>query len=411
MHRRAALKLESADAWEKARWQWRLSITHQPCDSDLEEHLLRNLLHAPRRASSDRDLALWHARWLAKRSHLSENRLRLISGIFEHFQADQSLISLLESLSAESDPLRDVLLARTRVRLGDEDLSVDQVQRLCVDNGDAESDLYRLAVLSWGTDTTADEAAEQLMNRVKEASVNPLSLRLAFYRALRKWDSSVAAQLLDRLDSAGASTPMDHAALWRQLIHSRLTREARQRAQDFLMPPVSSRELIEVTRGFLQLGEEDLGLAYLHRYLEVGAGEPAVWRLYGEHLKRAGRWDDLRTLASRLSADPIARRPLAGLAGYFEGIAAHGHHQALRAASLFSAAAGITLDDSESAWIVTQDVVRLGYAGPAREWLRSRREQFHRLPGYWLMLRNTAETLHDAELLALAVRGLHAPSI
>ncbi len=407
MHRRAALKLEASDAWEKARWRWRLAIVHQPYNSDFEEQLLRNLLHAPRRASAERDLALWHARWLAKQSHLTENRLRLVAAIFEHFHADQWLISLLESLAADSDPLRDVLLARTRVRLGDEDLTSDQVHRLFADRGDAESELYRLALLSWGTDTTADEAAAQLMNRVDAAPVNPLSVRLAFCRALRKRDISVAAQLLDRLDSAGASTPMDHAALWRQLIHSRLVREARHRAQDFLMPPVSSRELIEVTRGFWQLGEEDLGLGYLHRYLEVGAGEPAVWRMYGEHLVRAGRWDDLRTLAARLSADPIARRPLAGLAEYFEGMAAHGHHQPLRAASLFSAAAGTTLDDSESAWIVTQDVVRLGYAGPAREWLRSRRDQFQRMPGYWLMLRNTAETLHDAELLALAVRGLH----
>ncbi|MSU35339.1 MAG: hypothetical protein EXS36_09525 [Pedosphaera sp.] len=407
MHRRVALQLETGDEWEKARWQWRLAIAHHPCNSDFEEHLLANVLHAPRRDSSVRELALGHARWLATPNRPPADRLRLVSRVFEHFQADQRLVSLLESLPSESGPLRDVLLARARVRLGDELLSPELIHRLCVDTEDSESELYRLAVVSWGSDIAAGEAAAKLTGLVNGPCANSLSIRLGFYRALREEDISGATRLLDRLDSAGASTPLDHATLWRRLIHSRLPEEARRRAQNFLMPPVSSHELIEVTRGFWQMDEEGLGLAYLDRYLEVGAGEPVVWRIYGGHLLRAQRWDDVRMLATRLLANPIARRPLAGLADYFEGMAAHGHHQALRAANLFSAAAGSSLDDPESAWIVAQDVVRLGYAVPGRAWLRSRMEQFSRLPGYWLLLRNTAESLQDAELLALAVRGLH----
>lgn len=407
MHRRAALKLETSQEWEKARWEWRLAITQRPGSSDFEEHFLANVLHASRRDSPVRELALGHARRLATLSRAPGARLRLVSRVFEHFQADQRLVSLLESLPTESGSLRDVLLARARVRLGDEVLSTELLHRLCIDTDDSESELYRLAVLSWGTNTAAGEAAEKLARIVNGPRANPLSMRLGFYGALREGDISAAARLLDRLDSAGASTPLDHASLWRRLIDSRLAGEARRRAQDFLMTPVSSHELIEVTRGLWQLNEQELGLAYLDRYLEVGAGEPVVWRMYGGHLIRAQRWDDVRRLAARLSANPIARRPLAGLADYFEGMAAHGHHQALRAASLFSSAAGSTLDDPESAWMVTQEVVRLGYAVPARAWLRSRMEQFSRLPGYWLLLRSTAESLQDAELLALAVRGLY----
>ncbi|MBX3747472.1 MAG: hypothetical protein KF833_19355 [Verrucomicrobiae bacterium] len=406
---RAAQRASRAHRPAEALYAWRSALANNFADVRTHRALLAFLHDQPRTEVSDPVLALVSVSWLMALTHTNRADVPLAADILEKFGRPHLALHLTEPLADLDDAVARAharsLLAAGRYRAFDtfwerhgHSWTSDPVMTLYRDAG--------LAV----TDTTSTGLSS--LDRLRHAVSQPGPIGIRAARLL----SRVAVQrrsvpdferALVRLDADGAASVADHADLWRALAAEDRAPEARHRARDYAAPlPRDATVALHYLETLTSLDLDDMALAFLERHATRYGLASGIWKLHFDLLARAGRWNDLRRLATDLHSRSSRNDPVFPEVVWAEYRVAHAEGRSAEADTLAREIAHLPAPTVEAATRFASGLRAHHRATWGLQLLRNNETAFADEAEFWTELFALAYEVKDVAELTRAVEGL-----
>jgi tetratricopeptide (TPR) repeat protein len=176
-------------------------------------------------------------------------------------------------------------------------------------------------MVGWGNLATRDKGLELLHAARQNRQTESLAYDLEFIAAWRKHDTDTCGDLLNQLKSLGKAKIHQYTDYWALLIDDHRTDEARKDAQQANLVPVNPLDAYRLARAEIALNLWDDAGRLLQRFTENIGWAAELLILRADVLTRAGKWDDLQSLAIQMRLQPDTMDLLGGYTYYLEGMA------------------------------------------------------------------------------------------
>lgn len=388
---------------------WRSALANNFADARTHRGLLAFLRDQPRTDVSDPVLGLVSVSWLMALTQTNRADIPLAADILEKVGRPHLALRLTTPVRDLDDPV-----ARAHARCLLAAGHYQAFDTFWKAHGDAwASDpvmsQYRnasLAIIDSGS--TGLSALDRLRQDVSQPG--PLGIRAARLLsrvAVTRQSVSDLSNALDRLDTDGAASVADHADLWRALAAEDRTLEARERARNHAVTaPRDVTVALHYLHTLTALNLHDLAVSFLETHAARYGLSSGIWQLHFDLLAKAGRWTDLRRLATELRSRSSRQDAVFPEVVWAEYRAAHAEERTTEAEDLARELAQIPAPTVETATRIAAGLRAHHRAAWGLRLLRANEPAFDQEAEFWTELFALAYAVKDVPELTRAVEGL-----
>ncbi|MBM3878675.1 MAG: hypothetical protein FJ387_03000 [Verrucomicrobia bacterium] len=414
---RSAQRAAAAGRYEDAHLAWKSACGNRPADPDLLRSLLQSVSALPD-PSETAGASLEAGWWLLRLTQTNASDLAVVAQAWLDCGEGFRAASLLDAHRSElTEPLERLYLMSlfNAGRAGEfvERIRTNETLRTTIEQTAASSraptlrpgsvevfHYYGLAYLAgWGPDEKQRSAWEQLQAARAAAATEGLATDLAFGVHIATRDIEAARTILDGLVDLGRAKVRHHAAFWLLLASEGKAAEAQELAAKANLVPDGALDIYLLATVQSRLGLWEEAERLLKRYTPNVVWSADLLMLHAELLARAGRWDELRSLALEMRLDPQKMEPLGAFSYFLEGLADHRQGRSELAQEALQKAVAYGGLDARLALHVGEGFLSLGRVDLAKSVLLPRREELGEDPGYLRLLVQCAVQLKEDDYL------------
>jgi tetratricopeptide (TPR) repeat protein len=344
------------------------------------------------------------AGWLLRLTNTNAADVDLVSAFYEKYENyDWVVRNLTREGSSLSPEMAKRLLRSSFVRGDMAQFGVLWKQYESSVGSDKAMQVYFNAWRSgWGLPRESREGRALLEVYLQDPERRLLAHQLRLPVAYAQADLKGYEESLRFLHEQNVDRINQQVDYWRLLDHVHRKEDAIRAAKEFVVPPSTPLETINMATTFAELGLDDDAIKLLEKGTRDFPWNPDLWSLLGSTLAKHKRWDDLRTLALNLRVDPVARESVGGLAYYLEGLAHwNTHHEALAVAA-FEKVPTQPFDSPLRAFTTAMALNRLGQSGPATLLLKQAEGAFTNTASFYFELTVASFQARQSEALLQA---------
>jgi len=410
MLRRSARRATAAGQFEQAAYAWQAALAQNPADADLARGQVRSVLAQEPPNPKLGGPAVRNSFWLLRLTQTNRADLELTVKLYEKFRLYELIGQLLRPQAAAlTGSLQTAYLRAQFYQRQMAEFARGWNRLAPAQQADPEMALYHAAYLAaWGPAETAAEGKQ----RLAAALDGPAPLRvvanrlvLAVYAHLD--DASRFGEALRRLEQSRADSALDHVQYWRLLAASGQKREAAELARNYVYPPATSVEVVQLAEMDAALGLNEEALQLLARYAPQFSFSEQLWILYANLLIQEKRWDELRAIASQMRHVEAARDQLEAFSFYLQAQADFAQRRLELAQRALEQAASRPFPDPALGIAVATGSLKLGYPGTAKTILLKLESVLATNLTYWQAAFDTALQLKDGDWLLKSARNLY----
>ena len=276
-----------------------------------------------------------------------------------------------------------------------------------VHRAEMESDpvlgLYRAAWLAVAGQPSEQAPSMATLNQgATQPDLKVIAIRLRSMVEAQRLDVAAFERSFEELRSLRGDDLEDHARAWLVLEASGNHAAAVARATAYAIPPDTAERAQQLLTTWGQLRLENLAAGFARSQLSSFPNDPSTWFLTSQMLVRAQEWEEVRSVAVRMRANPFLQRIFGGYTDFLEGVAENATGRRERAKGLF---AGL-LERLPEAPLLGMDAAntleRTGFRDEARAVLRRLESVYGGLSQYWFSMGRLAWQERDADALLMA---------
>lgn len=313
------LHREAATAWQNA-------IANDRGDPALIRGALEHVLTTTELSERAASRAIARTAWLLRLSAWAAADVELAARVYARYQMHRDVVVLLAPRRDDLNPNQAAVYLKALFHLGrtEEFLAGWQALGARVPD-DPELPLYWAAYLAgWGPAATVGENRRQVDAAAMDPARAILAARLRLVLAQRALDAGAYAAALRQLEENEAARLVDQTRYWKLLREVGRKQEAQRLATNYVEPPATSGELLQLTEAYVAVGMTEAALRLLERFAPQMAvartpWAPEIWLSYATLLIDAARWEELERVAVALRAAPETRLEFAGFSYFLEG--------------------------------------------------------------------------------------------
>lgn len=410
MLRRTAQKATAAGQFDQAAHAWQAALAQNPADADLARGQVRSVLAQEPPNPKLGWPAVRNSLWLLRLTQTNRADLALAVRLYEKFRLYELISQLLRPRAVTlTGGLQTAYLKAQFHGRQMADFASGWKRLAPAQQAEPEMALFHAAYLAaWGPPETAAEGKHQLaaaLDGPAPLRVVATRLQLAIYAQLD--DASGFAGALRRLEQSRADSALDHVQYWRLLVASGQKHEAAELARNYVYPPASSIEVIQLAEMNAALGLTEQALQLLDRYAPQFPYSDQLWISYANLLIQEKRWDELRAIASQMRHYDQVRDQLEAFSFYLEAQADLAQRRREPAERALEQAARRPFPSPTLGLAVATGSLKLGYPNTARTILVKLEAVLATNLTYWQAAFDTAIELKDGDWLLKSARNLY----
>jgi mannose-6-phosphate isomerase len=410
MLRRTAQQATAAGQFEQAAYAWQAALAQNPADADLARGQVRSVLAQEPPNPKLGGPAVRSCFWLLRLTQTNQADLELAVKLYEKFRLYELISQLLRPQAAAlTGSLQTAYLKAQFYQRQMAEFASGWKRLTPAQQAEPEMALFHAAYLAaWGPPETAAEGKQRLAAALDgPAPLRVVANRLVLAVYARLDDASRFGEALRRLQQARADSALDHVQYWRLLAASGQKREAAELARNYVYPPASSVEVVQLAEMDAALGLNEQALQLLERYAPQFSFSDQLWTLYANLLIQEKQWDELRAIASQIRHVETVRDQLEAFSFYLQARADFAQRRRELAESALEQAARRPFPNPALGMAVAAGSLKLGYPDTAKTILLKLETGQSTNLTYWQAAFDAALELKDGEWLLKSARHLY----
>lgn len=323
----ASLERAAQAYWQKGATRegfltYRVALANTPASVPLLRRFLAGAAGQPRNMDFQSQM-LRQSAWLLRLTGTNMADLALMARLLDKYDHHDWLVQLLNPLAGRLD---DQLTRQYLKSLFLADLPGEFAKAWRTNAskpgvaGDPELRLYRMAYLGgWDPANVDDVTGPPLESFFSDPGLGLTARHLYLRVADKRSDAKAYWENLEHLVEAKDDRLIEHVRGWRLLAGTGRREEATRRAVALAARPANAGELMQLTRGYLQLDLTEQARKTLETFASEYAGHEPMWLLYADLLGQTANWPEMRELATRLRLENQLAGHLDGFAYFLEG--------------------------------------------------------------------------------------------